>query len=211
MLESEVLPVHTSEWVQPYLKTKGKFSIMDVRLWYSITHSFGLLETWQFTNTIWTFLNGTIFVLIENIPFQWPGWCLPYPVNYQSGILWWACRTSLSCDLIKKAVRPQYAYRILCGSISILVLWHRTHTAQKHRTCDGWVLYNFKVYPIVPKNGNHSHIQEFLTWWSRVISTDVSLLIFFHLCVCNSLQRCEAWVSWFFVRGQSPFFLPFLI
>ncbi|CAD6235734.1 unnamed protein product [Miscanthus lutarioriparius] len=29
VLESEVLPVHTSEWVQPYLKTKGKFSIMD--------------------------------------------------------------------------------------------------------------------------------------------------------------------------------------
>ena len=90
-------------------------------------------------------MNGTIFVLIENIPFQWPGWCLPYPVNYQSGILWWACRTSLSCDLIKKAVRPQYAYRILCGSISILVLWHRTHRAQKHRTCDGWVLYSFRA------------------------------------------------------------------
>lgn len=128
-------------------------------------------------------------------------------MNYQSGILWWTCWTSLSCDLIKKAVRPRCAYRILCGSISILVLWHRSHTAQKHRTCDGWVLYNFKVYPIVPKNGNHSHIQEFLTWWSQVISTDVSLLVLniFHLCVCNSLQGVRrGWVC-FFCTGSIPF------
>lgn len=29
VLESEVLPLHTSEWVQPCLKMKEKFSIMD--------------------------------------------------------------------------------------------------------------------------------------------------------------------------------------
>ncbi|PWZ31331.1 hypothetical protein Zm00014a_012384 [Zea mays] len=43
VLESEVLPLHTSEWVQPCLKMKEKFSIMDVRFWYS--YSFGLLQT----------------------------------------------------------------------------------------------------------------------------------------------------------------------
>nr|AGT17239.1 hypothetical protein SHCRBa_067_E24_F_20 [Saccharum hybrid cultivar R570] len=48
--ESEVLPMHTSEWVQPCLKTKEKFSIMDVRFWYSITHI--PLACWKHNNLL---------------------------------------------------------------------------------------------------------------------------------------------------------------